>query len=415
MRRTHGFLLVLILVLLCAAGAAAEGPEDARVAGKHQWTRQFGTSGSDFGNAAAVNASGVYITGPVYYWVGSPDNTFRDVLLRAYDHAGNHRWTRRFGPSGWDFGKAVAVDSSGVYVVGETEGAFPGCINHGGTDVFVRKYDHNGTVLWTRQFGTTSDDSGQGVAVSTSGVYVTGYTTWPLPDEKRFVETFVRAYDHAGKHRWTRRFGTSTTDMYHSAWGRGVAADLSGVYVVGYNDGAFPGWANQGGYDVFVRKYDHNGKVRWTRQFGTGGNDIGSGVVVNASGVYIVANTGDDVLVRAYTQAGRHQWTRQFGTSDDDEGKGIAVNASGVYVTGETRGAFPGWVNQGRDDVFVRAYSHTGKHLWTRQFGTTSYDAGLGVAATPAALYVTGDTWETLPGQTSRGGIDAFVRKYATG
>jgi Tfp pilus assembly protein PilZ len=223
--------------------------------GQHVWTRRFGTSGSDFGNAAAVNASGVYVTGPVYYWIGSPDNTFRDVLVRAYDHAGNHRWTRRFGPSGADYRKGVAVDAAGVYVVGETAGAFPGWTNQGETDVFVRKYDHNGKVAWTRRFGTSSTDSGQGVT----------------------------------------------------------------------------------------------------------------------------------------------------------------VNASGVYVTGETRGAFPGWINQGRVDVFVRAYSHAGKHLWTRQFGTTSYDAGLGVAATPAALYVTGDTWETLPGQTSQGGIDAFVRKYATG
>ncbi|MBM3696273.1 MAG: hypothetical protein FJW79_10125 [Actinobacteria bacterium] len=120
-----------------------------------------------------------------------------------------------------------------------------------------------------------------------------------------------------------------------------------------------------------------------------------------------VADTGPRV-------AGKHQWTRQFGTSDFDYGSGVAVGTSGVYVTGGTYGAFPGWTNRGNADAFVRAYGHGGQHQWLRQFGTADRDEGRGIAAGAAAVYVTGYVGGALPNQTHQGGYDAFLRKYAT-
>ena len=37
-------------------------------------------------------------------------------------------------------------------------GTLPGQTTAGGIDAFVRKYDPNGTEMWTRQFGTAGDD-----------------------------------------------------------------------------------------------------------------------------------------------------------------------------------------------------------------------------------------------------------------
>ncbi|MBM3695045.1 MAG: hypothetical protein FJW79_03815 [Actinobacteria bacterium] len=417
------WVLLLVVGVVAALGPAAVADTDPRVPGKHQWTRQFGSSPDDEGQGVAVHASGVYVTGRTQGALpGWTNQGGWDVLVRSYDHAGRHRWTRQFGTSAEDWGSGVAVDASGVYVVGHTGGALPGQTHRGGTDVFLRVYNHAGQLQRTHQFGTSESDFAWAVAVHASGVYVVGHTSGTLPGmaSQGGEDAFVRSYTHDGKHRWTRQFGTSETDNGH-----GVAVDASGVYVVGFTGGALLDQTHRGLYDVFVRSYTHDGKHRWTRQFGTSTYDFGRGVAVNASGVYVAGYTygalpgqahqgGWDAFVRSYTSDGARRWTRQSGTGATDIARGVAVNASGVYLTGQTNGTFPGHTNYGAEDVFVRSYSHSGQHLWIRQFGTSGVDGGAGIAAGAAAVFVAGYVGGALPGQTHQGESDVFLRKYAT-
>jgi hypothetical protein len=53
-------------------------------------------------------------------------------------------------------------------------------------DVFVVRYDLDGNHVWTRQFGTDRTDSGQGIAVDDSGVYVSGKTGRPPRPDKHW-------------------------------------------------------------------------------------------------------------------------------------------------------------------------------------------------------------------------------------
>src|SRR5262249_56504179 len=94
----------------------------------------------------------------------------------------------------------VAVDASGVYVAGETEGTLPGQASAGDVDAFVRKYDAAGNELWTRQFGTGRGDEAPGVAVGGSGVYAAGHPFRTLLGHASAgdVDAFVRKYDFAG-------------------------------------------------------------------------------------------------------------------------------------------------------------------------------------------------------------------------
>jgi Ca2+-binding RTX toxin-like protein len=157
--------------------------------------------------------------------------------------------------------------------------------------VFVAKYDVSGDEVWTRQFGTPATDLGQGLAVDTGGaVYVAGYTSGTLPGQTSAgsLDAFVRKYTASGSEAWTRQFGTASTDL-----GLGVAVDANGaVFVAGSTGGALHGEASYGESDVFVRKYDSQGHVMWTRQFGSADGDGGHGIAADsADGVYVVGNT----------------------------------------------------------------------------------------------------------------------------
>lgn len=256
--RFKGVLLSVLIVaflivplLLISAGTA--------LGGDVEWVRQFGSSGNnnDYAYDVAVDAAGnVYVAGKTFGML--PEQTDvswgGDAFVRKYDGEGNEIWTKEFGTSGGDYADCVAVDASGnVYVAGETEGALPGQSSSGYYDAFVRRYDGFGNELWTRQFGSSTDDYAWGVAVDASGnIYVAGETYGALPGQTWLggEDAFVRKYDDFGNEIWTRQFGSSGGDF-----ARGVAVDASGnVYVAGYTGGALPGQTSSGGDDVFIMK-----------------------------------------------------------------------------------------------------------------------------------------------------------------
>ena len=49
--------------------------------------------------------------------------------------------------------------------------------------------------------------------------------------------------------------------------------------------------------------------------------------------------------------------TRQFGTSEFDAALGVSADSSGVYVVGSTGGEFPGQTNEGREDAFLAKFA----------------------------------------------------------
>ncbi len=278
---------------------------------------------------------------------------------------------KQFGTSDVDSAKDVFADSSGVYVVGSTDGTLPDQTSQGGRDAFIRKYNTDGDEIWTQQFGMSDfedvpTDEGNGVVADSSGVYVVGETQHSL--DEGGLDAFIRKYNTDGDEIWTTQFGTSEQDNAFA-----VSTDSSGVYVVGITAGEFEGETNEGGFDIFIRKYNTD---------------------------------GDEI------------WTTQFGTSDDsnDEARGVSADSSGVYVAGLTTGTFPGQDSPGGDDIFVRKYNTDGDEIWTTQFGTSEFDfvgslAGGGISADSSGIYVAGQTSGTFPGQTSEGDLDAFLAK----
>ena len=106
---------------------------------------------------------------------------------------------------------------------------------------------------------------------------------------------------------------------------------------------------------------------------------------------------------------GNIEWLSQFGSEGGAEERSQAVDGAGnVYVAGSTSGTFPGQANAGFADAFVRKYDANGNELWTRQFGTSSYDIAFGISVDASGVYVVGETNGTFPGQTSAGDDDAL-------
>ena len=403
-----------------ATGVAIDG-------GQRRWGRQPGSSGFDAARSVATDTDGnVYLAGQTEGALGGPfKGGNSDALVIKYDRDGNRRWSRQPGTSFSDFANGIATDLDGnVYVVGGTDGALGGP-NEGAFDALVIKYDRDGRQLWARQPGSACGDGALGVATDAEGnVYVVGVTCGALGGRKQGdqedTDAFLIKYDRDGDWLWARQPGTSGFD---AAWS--VATDADGsVYVAGRTEGALadPG---KGDGDAFLIKYDGNGHRLWALQPGTSGYDLAYGVATDGHGdVYVVGEAGgalagpdkQGAFVIKYNADGYQLWARQPATNEGSIAFAVSADANGnVFIAGSTIEGLGGRY-KGSEDAFVIKYDLDGHVLWSRQFGknvNVGGDFPQGVATDiEGNVYVAGLTWGALVGP-ARGGGDAFLIKFA--
>jgi len=379
------------------------------------------------------SSDNIYVTG--YTGGGLDNNTLsggEDIFLVKYNSSGVKQWTKQHKRIISHFGKGTSMtmdNSSNVYMTGSTSSVFDNNTHFGNYDIFLVKYNSSGTKQWTKQLGTSCNDSGNGVAVDSSGnIYVTGYSHCSTGLEGNSSpggkDIFLAKYNDNGTKQWIKQYGNSSDQE-----GMAVTVDSSNnIYVTGYTYGDLDGNTNSAGNgsDIFLSKYYDNGNKQWTKQLGTSGNDYGYGVTVDSSNnVYLTGSTqgglhentnsgNSDIFLVKYNSSGTKQWTKQLGTSSNDSGQSVAVDLSNnIYVTGATQGGFDGNDNTLYSDIFLVKYNSSGTKQWTKQLGSTSHDGGNGVAVDLSNnIYVTGGTQGGLDGNNNLGGYDIFLVKY---
>ncbi len=181
--------------------------------GSRVWTRMRGSDQSDEGRDVVVDGEGnVYVCGFVY--AGFDGQTFagsRDICLLKYSSNGTWQWTRLWGGSGIDEGQALAADGQGnVYLAG-LSGSFNGQTAVGDSDACLIKVNPDGSVAWTRLWGSIWADAAYDVAVAADGqVYVVGMASSAtfdgLPGPGAL---FLTCFNANGEKQWTQRWGGS--------------------------------------------------------------------------------------------------------------------------------------------------------------------------------------------------------------
>ncbi|HOW97707.1 MAG TPA: SBBP repeat-containing protein, partial [Kiritimatiellia bacterium] len=345
------------------------GPDGSGV-----WTRVFGSAGHDEAEELCLDGdANLYVVGYTEgAFHGESYTGARDAFLAKYSPAGDHQWTHFFGSSFSDYGNGVHVGSDGfVYMAGTTYGAFEGQTNTGGADFFAAKFSADGTLAWTRIWGSVSNDHARGIGPGPSGsAMFGGFTAGALAGQTNtggndFLA--ARLSTATGTSLWTRIWGSASDENAED-----IASDTRGnTYLFGYSYGAFHGQTNAGRWDFALTKLNAGGTAAWTRIWGSATNDYGLGVCL------------------------------------DDAGN--------AYAVGYTTGGLDGQTNSGWYDAAVSAFTPSGTRIWMRLFGGALGDYGMEAAADGARnLYVVGTTYNALFGQFLNGGADLMLVKFAT-
>jgi hypothetical protein len=216
------------------------------------WTRQFGADGHESNRGLSADSMGnVFIAGYTDRSFGGPSAGGSDAFVIKCDSDGSHLWTTQLGADGAEDVSGVSADGLGNVCISSSTYGSLGAPNEGKADAFVSKLGSQGQLLWTGQLGTRDHDWARDVAVDVSGnVYLLGETPDALGEPHLgSYDLFVSKYDVEGTFLWTRQFGTTKRDA-----GYGLSVDLSGdVYVSGFTEGSL-GADNAGYSDAFLAK-----------------------------------------------------------------------------------------------------------------------------------------------------------------
>ncbi|MBC8506778.1 MAG: SBBP repeat-containing protein [Anaerolineales bacterium] len=292
---------------------------------------------------------------------------------------------------------------------------------------------------WNTFMGSTSEDSGEAIALDASGnVYVAGHSDagWGSPRNGHAggSDAFVAKLNSSGVRVWHTFMGSASADFAY-----GVAVDGSGnVYVAGDSYGSWGspiiGFAG-GGTDAFAAKLNNNGDRLWNTFIGGTSGDDGHAIAVDGGGTIYVTGTStanwgnpvnafvgsggrpDAFAVKLNTNGGRI-WNTFLGGANVDEGFGIAVDGSlNVYVTGYSKATWGSPVTGyggGYHDAFAAKLNSSGGRVWHTFLGGASTDQGYDIAVDPSGnVYVAGisyDSWGS-PRNNHAGDRDAFAAK----
>jgi uncharacterized protein DUF1996 len=407
------------LVQECLVARTHCGAVDA--SGEIAWIHQFGTTRYDLGYAAATDGSGVYVAGFTNYALDGQEYHRRyDAFVRKYDADGSVLWTRQFGSSGTDQVFAIAADAKGVTVAGSTDGRLPDQKSAGGVDAFVARFGLGGDQQWLRQFGTRQDDRATAVTIGANGTFVAGSTAGTFRHRHGgSTDAFVARVEGSGDLPWIRQFGTEMADDVAGLYAGGLR-----LYAVGWTAEPPSEDVAEGATDGFVMAFNPGGSPLWRRQISTAGTDRVNAIAARGRALFLAGSTdgslskeppagGVDAFVAKLDPDGSRYWIRQFGSVTDDEAVAIGADRKGVYVAGSTTGSLPDGELLGESDGFIRRYLLNGTQTWTRQFGTLDYERVYGLAAEPAGLYLVGTTHGTFEGQVNAGDRDVFVVRVA--
>jgi hypothetical protein len=199
-------------------------------------------------------------------------------------------------------------------------------------DALLLKLDHKGTVQWSRSFGGPETDFALDCFQTIDGAYIIAGNTlsFLFPAEAAHYDAFVAKLNSAGKPIWTRSFFGGAHDSVSAI----TPSPDGGVVVFGetyeFEAKEPENWTN---LDLYLAKFDADGKLIWTRHFGTRGDDDSSAITATSDGGYLLAGwllNGDGAFVAKSDSRGIFEWTRSF--QEVDGFQGIAETFPGNYI-----------------------------------------------------------------------------------
>jgi len=422
------------------------------------WAKSAGGSDLDEGNGiTSLSDNSVVVSGSfgnsATFGKGEPNQTIltsagsSDVFVARYNPDGALAWAKSAGGLYYDEcpGITSLTDNSTVvtgYFYSPTITFGKGEPNQtiltntsGELDIFIAKYNPDGTLAWAKRAGGNADDSAYAItSLSDDSTILTGFfyesatfgkgepnqTVLNSPDG--WIDIFIARYNPNGTLAWAKSAGGTGDDEGYavaalsdnSSVATGFFGDITGgPATFGKGEANETVLTPSGEADIFIARYNPNGTLAWAKSAGgssyiwsqgiasltdnttiltgyfTDSTTFGKGepnqIILNSSGA-------QDIFIARYNQNGTLAWAKAAGgVSGDDIGYGItALSDNSTVVSGffsDSAIFAPGESNEttltsiSEVDIFIARYNPEGSLMWVKNAGGSSWDKGYGITS----------------------------------
>ena len=230
-------------------------------------------------------------------------------------------WLVTNGSMDDDEGRALVIDNQDHLI---SVGYFDGSINFGSgfylsgikREVYIRKTDLNGNIIWAKEIGGVEHENAYDVAVDAAdNIYVRGTyfgtvnfgmgADATLTSDTTYTKTFVLKLNSDGDFQWVRDFNGLYIHNFHFG-GDNIELDQEGnVYISGIYNGEFDFDPTSGvhmldsdGQDnAFLLKLDTDGNFEWVKEFVS---DPSNELYENNMSIGFIIDHNDDIVVSGY-------------------------------------------------------------------------------------------------------------------
>lgn len=376
--------------------------------GTISWTANFdrGAAKDDKGVAIIADGSGNIIV------TGSSNNTSDDdIAIIKYNSLGVQQFATYYNNGNNDYPDAMALGTVGViYLVGHTD-VLPGA--GGDYDYVVLKISATGVIQWSTVYGNpiNKDDDPSDITLDVSNnIYITGKSDSSTTTTKLYDWLTIKL-NSSGVMQWAKyHYGTNNPS---DDTGEGVLLKSSTLYVVGtaqnsitQKDATVISYNTTTGAKTVIKNY--NGKGDFTDKT----NAIVTDKLNNVYSVgYVRApEQGKNIFIQKVNASGVTQWFKSYDfTNEDDEANAITLDTLGnMYVCGYSNGNGTG------NDFILLKLNSLGDTVWTRTYDFTGEnDIAVSVLLNTAAtnIFITGYSDAT---PTAYKNYDIATLKYNT-
>ena len=393
---TYYFLLATLL-LNTGLHLHAQAPEI-------EWAKSYGGSGSEIAHKVLLTADGgYYVVG--YTSSNSGDVAFNngsmDYWIIKLNSTGDIIWENTYGGSNYDYAlSAVLTPDDGCILVGKSQSNDGDATdNHGFDDYFAVRVDSDGNTIWKKSYGGSNFEQAKAIVATNDGNYVMYGYSYSTDGDKSTT--------YGGADIWLVKINPDGDIIWEKSYGD--AGENFGDAIVQSSTGDFIlTWHIAGAGDYRLMKLSADGDIIWNQTYGGTNNDIAYAIKENTSGGFIIngqSNSVDGDVVGLHGVAsdmwameinvdGAIIWKKCFGGSADEIGTDVIMNNSGNYVlagiatsdndgdvVGHHGGAYSG-------DYWVVELDASQNIIWQLSLGGTSTDELNTLQQTPDNGYI---------------------------
>lgn len=388
----------------------------------------------------------------------------------------------RAGSSGGDAITDIAIDSAGnQYICGSFTGTVDfdpgsGVYNlstaSGQTqrDAFLVKLDPNGSFLWAKSFGGTTNDFQSSVSIkfdNNSDVYVLGMyrgnvrltptgTLWTT--NSNISSPFIAKFSSSGNFEWGYGWYNSSQGYFWDV----AFDDFNNLFIAGFFGGTFDfdpiqGSANtnfrtsNGMVDMFIMKMSDDGNILKVRKAGGIGDDLFGTIEYDHNGNLLLSGSfsstvdfdfstsiynmsslgGRDGFIMKVDTALSFKWSKSFGGTGETLCRKMILTDStlvnyGVFTQSmdldPSSSAIAQKTSNGGFDCFIQVLDTSGNFIWCQSFGGIGNEEATNLAISQMGnIYLSGyfeNTVDFNPSVSSSyvlsssGGKDAFITEF---